>query len=168
MASSAPAGSAEPVPAAAHVAIALGSNLGDRRAHLAWALEQLAAHVTDLRVSTAIETEPVDVPDVQPPYLNAVAIGITILAPRALLDTLLALEHQRGRTRASFRAARTLDLDLILYGDRIIDEPGLVIPHAHFRTRRFVLDPLAALAPAWIDPVTGLTMAALRDRARRS
>jgi 2-amino-4-hydroxy-6-hydroxymethyldihydropteridine diphosphokinase len=146
------------------VAVALGSNLGDRRAHLSWAVDRLGALVQDLRLSSTLETEPVDVPDAQPPYLNAVVTGVTSLAPDTLLHALLELEQQRGRTRTSMRAARTLDLDLILYGDAVIDEPGLIVPHPRFRERRFVLEPLAEVAADWRDPVTGKTVGELRNR----
>lgn len=137
------------------VAIALGSNLGDRRAHLDWATERLGEFISSLRVSTITETAPVDVPDDQPPYLNAVVVGETALEPDALLEKLMALELERGRERRSFRAARTLDLDLILYGQRIIKTPEIEIPHPRYRDREFVLRPLAEIAPDWIDPVTG-------------
>jgi 2-amino-4-hydroxy-6-hydroxymethyldihydropteridine diphosphokinase len=148
------------------VAVALGSNLGDRTAHLRWAVEHLSRLIDGLRVSAPRQTAPVDVPDNQPDYLNAVAVGRTQLGPRALLDELLALEQRRGRTRPSLRAARTLDLDLILYGSEVLAEPTLTVPHPRFRERPFVLEPLAALVPRWRDPVTGQTMAALW-RARR-
>ena len=148
----------------ARVAIALGSNLGDRRAHLEWAITRLGEVLTHLRASTLIETEPVGVPDEQPPYLNAVVVGETELEPEALLEHLMALEHGRGRQRRSFRAARTLDLDVILYGDRIIHTDTIEIPHPRFREREFVLRPLAELAPEWIDPVTGkMVEGLLRD-----
>jgi 2-amino-4-hydroxy-6-hydroxymethyldihydropteridine diphosphokinase len=137
------------------VAISLGSNLGDRRQHLEWALEQLSEHIRALQASSFIETEPVDVPDAQPPYLNAAAVGHTALDPRALMDALLQLERAHGRERLTPRAARTLDLDLILYGDLVIDEPGLVVPHPRFRERAFVLEPLVEIAGDWVDPVTG-------------
>jgi len=143
------------------VAIALGSNLGDRRGHLEWAVSHLSRLVTDLRLSAVFETEPHDVPDVQPPYLNAVITGTTTTAPRELLSYLHVLERKRGRTRNAFRAARTLDIDLILYGDEVITEPGLEVPHPRFRDRRFVLEPLAALAPEMRDPVTGKTVGEL-------
>lgn len=143
------------------VAVALGSNLGDRAAHLTWALGALAAVITDLRPSPFLNTAPQGVPDPQPDYLNAVAVGHTALSPRELLDTLLTIEAARGRVRPGVRAARTLDLDLILYGARIVDEPGLQVPHPRFRERDFVLGPLAALAPRWRDPVGGETLAAL-------
>jgi 2-amino-4-hydroxy-6-hydroxymethyldihydropteridine diphosphokinase len=148
------------------VAVAIGSNLGDRAAHLAWAREGLARILTDLRCSPVENTAPLDVPDTQPDYLNAVVIGRTTLGPRALLDALLRLEVERGRTRPGVRSARTLDLDLVLYGDRVIEEPGLQVPHPRFRERDFVLGPLARLAPRWHDPVSGETLAALW-RARR-
>jgi 2-amino-4-hydroxy-6-hydroxymethyldihydropteridine diphosphokinase len=88
-------------------------------------------------------------------------VGQTSLAPGALLDTLLRVERQFGRERPYPGAARTLDLDLILYGDRVIEEEGLIVPHPRFRERRFVLVPLAELAPDWIDPVTGRSIGAL-------
>jgi 2-amino-4-hydroxy-6-hydroxymethyldihydropteridine diphosphokinase len=143
------------------VAIALGSNLGDRRAHLDWAIGQLASHLSELRASSFHETAPVDVEGPQPLYLNAAVVGDTALAPRALLDLLLDLERARGRTRPARRAPRTLDLDLIFYGDRVIDEPGLIVPHPEFHRRAFVLDPLAEIAPDWRDPRTGKTVAQL-------
>ena len=143
------------------VAIALGSNLGDRHAHLSWAVERLAEHLTDLRLSSILETDAVDVPEPQPPYLNAVVVGRTDLAPDELLQRLLGLERERGRTRPAPRAPRTLDLDLILYGQLVVDTPAVTLPHPRFRNRRFVLAPLAELAPDWKDPVTGKSIAAL-------
>jgi 2-amino-4-hydroxy-6-hydroxymethyldihydropteridine diphosphokinase len=139
-------------------AVALGSNLGDRRGHLAYAVSRLADYFTNLKVSLPVDTTPVNVTGEQPDFLNAAAVGETRLAPRALLDTLLAIEQDRGRERPFPGAARTLDLDLILFGDRIIDEPGLIVPHPRFRERRFVLEPLAEIAPEMVDPVTGQTV----------
>jgi 2-amino-4-hydroxy-6-hydroxymethyldihydropteridine diphosphokinase len=98
------------------------------------------------------------VPDVQPAYLNGAVIGRTTLGPDALLRRLLELEGDRGRRRDRERAARTLDLDLILYGDAVIDRPGLLVPHPRFRERRFVLAPLAEIAPDTCDPVSGITV----------
>jgi 2-amino-4-hydroxy-6-hydroxymethyldihydropteridine diphosphokinase len=143
------------------VAIALGSNLGDRRAHLIWAIEQLAEHLTDLRISSVIETEPVDVPDPQPPYLNAVVVGETDLAAEVLMQRLLELERARGRRRPSPRAPRTLDLDLILYDDLVVHTPTVTVPHPRFRERHFVLGPLAEIAPKLVDPVSGRSVEAL-------
>ena len=150
------------------VAIALGSNLGDRRAHLDFAIERLRDVLTALHVSSITETAPVDVPDDQPPYLNAVVVGETALEPDALLEKLMALELERGRERRSFRAARTLDLDLILYGDRVMRTDTLEIPHPRFRDREFVVAPLAEIAPEMIDPVTGLTVGELLRKLRTS
>jgi 2-amino-4-hydroxy-6-hydroxymethyldihydropteridine diphosphokinase len=143
------------------VVIALGSNLGDRRAHLEFAVERLSSILHSVRVSSVEETEPFDVPDAQPPYLNAVVVGETELEPDALLQQLLAIERARGRERPSVRAARTLDLDLILYGDSIIDTAQLKVPHPRFRERAFVLGPLKEIAPDMRDPVTGRTVAEL-------
>ena len=142
-------------------AIALGSNLGDRRAHLDWAIDRLRTLLDHVRVSPFFDTDPEDVPDPQPRYLNAALVGTTRLPAEVLLTDLRRLEDERGRERPSFRAARTLDLDLILYGDRIISTPLLEVPHPRFRTRRFVLEPLAALTPDWRDPVTGRTVRTL-------
>ena len=141
----------------ARVAIALGSNLGDRERLLGEALLALSATVHDLRVSSFHDTAPVGVGP-QPRFLNAAVVGDTALDPPALLRELLAIERRFGRERVSPGAARTLDLDLILYGEVTHDEPGLVVPHPRFRERRFVLAPLAEVAGDWRDPVTGLTV----------
>jgi 2-amino-4-hydroxy-6-hydroxymethyldihydropteridine diphosphokinase len=125
------------------VAIALGSNLGDRRAHLAFAISRLSEILTDIRVSSIHETAPEGVDEPQPDYLNAVVAGTTMLGPHELLEALLAIERERGRTRESFRASRTLDLDLILYGDEVIDTPQLTVPHPRYLERQFVTKPLA-------------------------
>ncbi len=146
--------------------MALGSNLGDRRQHLLWAASRLEQALSGLRLSVVIETDAEDVPDVQPPYLNAVAVGQCELAPRQLLERLQQIERDRNRTRPGWRAARTLDLDLILYGDLVINEPDLVLPHPRFRERRFVLEPLAQLAPELRDPVTGKTAGELLARLK--
>jgi 2-amino-4-hydroxy-6-hydroxymethyldihydropteridine diphosphokinase len=148
------------------VAVALGSNLGDRRGHLEWALERLHDILSNLRVSAVIETDPVDVPDEQPRFLNAVVVGETGQPAVDLLRQLHQLEAERGRERTGFRAARTLDLDLILYGHAIIDAPGIHVPHPRFRERRFVLEPLASLVPDWRDPVTGKSIQDLIDALR--
>ena len=140
------------------VAIALGSNLGDRDGYLRSAITALHPSISNLHVSTFHDTAPVGVGP-QPTFLNATAVGETSLAARALLDTLLAVERDLGRERPFPGAPRTVDLDLILYGDAVIDEaPSLIVPHPRFRERRFVLEPLAEIAPDWRDPVTGQTV----------
>ena len=143
------------------MAIALGSNLGDRRGHLAWAVDALTPHLTHLRLSPIVESAPAGVPDPQPDYLNAVVVGETTLESGALLTVLLDLERARGRERTTRLAARTLDLDLILYGDARLETDILTVPHPRFRERWFVLEPLAALEPDRVDPVTGRTIGAL-------
>jgi len=149
-----------------NVAIALGSNLGDREAHLAFALSALPGFITHLRQSMWYDTAPVGVSTDQPRYLNGVVVGKTSLSARELLDRLLEIEAAAGRSGPSPMAPRTLDLDLILFGDKKIEEPGLTVPHPRFRERLFVLEPLAEVAPDWIDPVTGLSISVLLQRAR--
>lgn len=105
----------------------------------------------------------------QPRFLNGVVVGDTALPARSLLDTLLAIEQEAGRERPFKGAARTLDLDLILYGNERITEAGLVVPHPRFRERLFVLEPLAELASNWVDPESGVSISALLQslKARR-
>ena len=148
------------------VAIALGSNLGDRRAHLDFAVSRLSASFANLRTSRYYETEPVGGSEPQPPYLNAAAVGDTTMSAREILALLMAIERERGRERPFQNAARTLDLDLILLGGLILIEEGLVVPHPRFRERRFVLEPLAEIAPDLVDPVTGSTIAQLFGSVR--
>jgi 2-amino-4-hydroxy-6-hydroxymethyldihydropteridine diphosphokinase len=148
--------------------VSLGANLGDRAARLARALEALD-ELPGTRVaalSPIFETEPVGPPP-QGPYLNAVARLRTALEPRALLERLLAIEAAAGRLRGAERnAARSLDLDLLLHGERVVDEPGLRVPHPRLAERGFVLEPLAALAPALRHPELGATIAELAERVR--
>jgi 2-amino-4-hydroxy-6-hydroxymethyldihydropteridine diphosphokinase len=145
------------------VAIALGSNLSDRRRHLDSAIESLRGSLADVRVSSFYETD-ADPPGGGPSYLNGAMIGATSLSPRALLDAMLAIERAHGRERPYPNAPRTLDLDLILFGDAVVEEPGLVVPHPRFRERRFVLEPLAEIAAEWKDPVSGLSIRQLLKR----
>src|SRR5712671_3070868 len=149
---------AAPSPVTAH--IALGSNLGDRETHLRSALAELARLPGTRLVaqSAFLETAPVGPP--QPAYLNAAATLDTSLPPRALLEHLLAIErtHHRTRDADSRWGPRTLDLDLLLYGNLTLSEPGLTIPHPLMHTRRFVLEPLAQIAPLAHIPTLGITV----------
>ena len=153
-------GAAEPT----RVAVALGANLGDRQRQLQQAVEALRRVLDDASVSSFHDAAPVGVTLPHPNYLNAAMTGLTRLSPRALLTQLLDIERALGRTRPHINAPRTIDLDLILYGDRIVDEPALTLPHPRFRDRQFVLAPLAEIAPAMVDPLTGLTVELLLRR----
>ena len=144
------------------VVVAIGSNLGDRQAALAFAATRLAGILSNFVLSDIIETWPVgEGTQDQNLYLNAVAMGDSDLSPRELLDALLAIEHAFGRQRPARNAARTLDLDLILAGDQVMVEKGLELPHPRFRDRFFVLGPLAEIAPDLVDPVSGMRVAEL-------
>jgi 2-amino-4-hydroxy-6-hydroxymethyldihydropteridine diphosphokinase len=137
--------------------VGLGSNLGDRERTLRAAVEALAAEegIEVVAVSTLRETEPVGVGE-QPRFLNGAAELETTLTARELLDRLLAVEQRFGRIRIpGEHGPRTLDLDLLLYGDEVIDEPGLTVPHPRLHKRRFVLEPLAELAPSLVVPGRG-------------
>jgi 2-amino-4-hydroxy-6-hydroxymethyldihydropteridine diphosphokinase len=142
----------------------MGSNLGDRRAHLDYAIDALALDLKNVRASRFSETQPFGVGEEHGPYLNAVIVGDTQLPVRDLLDRLLEIEEERGRARPYYMAPRTLDLDLILYGDSIVNEGGLQVPHPRFREREFVLVPLAEIAPEMVDPVTQQTISALNTK----
>jgi 2-amino-4-hydroxy-6-hydroxymethyldihydropteridine diphosphokinase len=148
------------------VAIALGSNLGDRVAHLQYAVTRLNAVLQNLRVSSLHETPPVALVP-QPDFLNAAVVGTTSLTASALLEALLQIESEQGRERPFPDAPRTLDLDLVLFGDQIVDEADLQVPHPRFRDRAFVLAPLAEVAADWVDPVTRLTVGELLTRVGR-
>jgi 2-amino-4-hydroxy-6-hydroxymethyldihydropteridine diphosphokinase len=144
--------------------VGLGANLGDRERTLLDAVTALAAEdgVEVVAVSTLRETEPVGVGE-QPLYLNGAAELETTLSAHELLDRLLAVEQRFGRVRVpGEHAPRTLDLDLLLYGDEVIDEPGVTVPHPRLHERRFVLEPLAELAPGLVVPGRGDVESLLR------
>jgi 2-amino-4-hydroxy-6-hydroxymethyldihydropteridine diphosphokinase len=143
--------------AAKRAYIGLGANLGDRRAALDAALAALGARpgVEVVGVSRVRETDPWG-PVEQPPFLNAAAAVHTTLSPREVLDALLAVERDLGRTRDGPRwGPRSIDLDLLLYGDEQIDEPGLKVPHPRLAERLFALEPLHDLDPALVVPGAG-------------
>lgn len=148
------------------VAIALGSNLGDRDAHLDFAVSRLSLLLSSITVSSRYDTAPVDAAGEQPRYLNAAVVGSTALSPGALLRELQAIELADGRERPYVNAPRTLDVDLILHGQSVVNDEALVVPHPRFRERTFVLEPLAEIAPDLVDPLTGLTVGALLRRLR--
>jgi len=131
--------------------IGLGSNLGDRDATIRAAIASLPGVVA---VSKLRETEPVGVVD-QPRFLNGAARLETELSARQLLDALLAVERELGRERRERWGPRTIDLDLLLYGNETLDEPGLTVPHPHLHERRFALEPLAELDPELVIPGRG-------------
>ena len=131
--------------------VGLGSNLGDREATIRAALDALPGVVA---VSRLRDTEPVGVTD-QPPFLNGAAAVETELPARELLQTLLEIERALGRERLERWGPRTIDLDLLLYGDANVDEPGLTVPHPHLHERRFALEPLAELDPELVVPGRG-------------
>ena len=142
--------------------VGLGANLGAREETLRRALELLAEAdgVSLLAVSQLRETEPVGVVD-QPPFLNGAVALETTHTPRELLDLLLAIEASLGRVREERWGPRTVDLDLLVYGDEVVDAPGLRVPHPHLHERRFALEPLAELAPELDVPGRGRVSALL-------
>jgi len=153
------------------VYLGLGSNLGHREEMLQSALRALQSpRLRILRVSPVYETEPMDVPD-QNWFLNLVAEAETSLFPLQLLHRTAKIEAQLGRRRLLPKGPRTIDIDILLLGNAVVSTPRLQIPHPRFRSRRFVLAPLADLAPNLRDPVTKKTvrelLAALNGQAVR-
>jgi 2-amino-4-hydroxy-6-hydroxymethyldihydropteridine diphosphokinase len=144
--------------------VGIGSNLGDRETNLRRAIELLAAEdgIEVLAVSEIRETEPVG-PVEQGPFLNGAVQVETSLSASELLERLLSVENRLGRVRAERWGPRTIDLDLLLYGDEKIDEPGLTVPHPRLHERRFVLEPLADLDPGLEIPGQGSASALLAE-----
>lgn len=137
------------------VAIALGSNLGDRVASLRFAVRGLERVLDQMFVSRVYETAPVHVSD-QPEFLNACVVGATHLTPGELLEQLKALERRAGRSSGGTRfGPRALDLDLLVYGEHVIERPELTVPHPRMRERAFVLLPLSDIAAAMVVPTSG-------------
>ncbi len=143
--------------------IALGSNLGDRVGNLQSAIQLLreVPGIAVVRTSSFLETAPVGGPPDQPQFYNAAAIVETDLPPADVLRALLAVEQRLGRIRGERCGPRTIDLDLLLYADQVLQSPALTLPHARMHQRRFVLAPAAEIAPDWRHPTSGRTLAAL-------
>ncbi len=148
--------------------LALGSNLGDRRAALDGAVDALraAAGVTVLAVSRFLETDPLGPP--QPRYLNAAVLVSTVLEPHALLALCRSIERAAGRVRTVRWGPRTLDVDIVLYGGLVLASPDLVLPHPRFREREFVLAPAVEIAGRLVDPLTGKTLSCLLMELRKT
>jgi len=141
--------------------IGLGSNLGDRQANLASARKGFRDLGRITAESSIYVTEPWGVSEPQPNYLNQVVGLMTTLTPRKLLEALLAIEASLGRERGTRGKPRLIDLDLLLYGGALMDEPDLIVPHPRMHERAFVLAPLAEIAPQMLVPGTGKTVADL-------
>ncbi|MDH5526117.1 MAG: 2-amino-4-hydroxy-6-hydroxymethyldihydropteridine diphosphokinase [Nitrospirota bacterium] len=149
--------------------VAFGANLGDRVGNCLTALRMLnqCDGVTVRRVSRMLETDPVG-PVAQGAFVNGAAEVITTLGPEALLACCLRVEEEMGRVREERWGPRLIDLDLILYGDRVIEQPGLSVPHPEMHRRTFVLASLYSLAADLVHPVLGKTVAELLESLRQS
>jgi len=145
--------------------IGLGSNMGEREANIRQALEQIEKmpETAILIGSSLYDTEPVGVAD-QPNFLNGVVMVQTELPPRQLLWNLMLIERRLGRVRTQRWGPRTIDLDLLLYGDLVIDEPDLQVPHPLMAQRSFVMVPLVEVDPLLLHPITGQTMLSILQR----
>lgn len=149
------------------VYLGLGSNLGDRERNLVAALRRIEPLARVEAVSRLYEADPVG-PQGQPPYLNAACRVVTGLPPRGLLRHLREVEHEIGRRRGERWGPRPIDIDLLLYGDFVIDEPELRVPHAELAKRAFVLLPLTEIAADVVHPELHETIAALAKKIESS
>jgi 2-amino-4-hydroxy-6-hydroxymethyldihydropteridine diphosphokinase len=144
------------------VHLSLGSNLGDRQANLKDALARLKKLGEIAAVSSMYETEPVDV-TAQPWFINCVVALETEKMPKHLLTAVLRIEQEMGRRRLKKKGPRTIDIDILLFGNSMIRAQGLTVPHPSMHERRFVLEPLAEIAPELLHPVFKRTIRQLRD-----
>jgi 2-amino-4-hydroxy-6-hydroxymethyldihydropteridine diphosphokinase len=144
------------------VYLSLGSNLGDREANLRAAIERLGEIGEVKAVSSFYETEPVEV-TAQPWFLNCAVKFDTEKMPRQLIAAILAIEQSMGRQRKQQKGPRTIDIDILFFGSSIIEIPSLTVPHPHLHERRFVLEPLAEIAPDLRHPIFKRTIRELRD-----
>jgi len=144
------------------VYLSLGSNLGDREANLRTAIEKLGEFGNIAAVSSFYETEPVEV-TAQPWFVNCAVKLDTEKMPRQLISAILALEQSMGRQRKQQKGPRTIDIDILLFGSSVIDIPSLTVPHPHLHERRFVLEPLAEIAPDVRHPIFKRSVRELRD-----
>lgn len=145
------------------VYLALGSNVGDSQANIAQAIKLLGASVKQIKQASLYVSKAVGYTD-QPDFLNTAASGQTSLSPEALLEFVKNVERQVGRTASFHWGPREIDIDIISYGDTMLETKNLTIPHREFRKRDFVLQPLNDLDPALVDPVSGQTIKQLLDR----